>query len=362
MTMKFLFTILLGLTLLSKCLSQSSFDVQNTICYCKSAGFSVSNVLKVDSNHLIAKNLWNSPKTPEALGSSGISYSQSQLLLLQAFKMIRKEGDKFIGNIPFLDSTSTAFLRQDSKARAVAVFPYIEQDINQLVNYLNKSGYAKQAFSLLFSYVLDGKIWSEFEKRKAIAPRQLTTEKPLWAGEFWSLHSQRKLKCGTNTYDGKNGVELSINWAYPAIPKLSYFFRQWGSSKLLDNLNTSFFITDEKIRKELESMHIVDASGKISVPVVEESKTNFIYQQTMKIVDKLAEQLLKTTFNALQQKIQFNSLSQTIIISYHEIMWDLLGLLIGKGTVKIPSLFTDGTDYKPEDISEVIFLTHKSKG
>ena len=143
------------LFMISLCLSinifaQLSFSEQNTTCYCKSAGYSVRNILQSDSNYLIAKSLWEYPKSAAELSKSGIQYTQSQLLLLQAFKIISKDGDKYSSNIPFLDSVNTDRVRKDAKVRAESIYTFIESDIKQLVNYLNKKGLRKMCFRFCF--------------------------------------------------------------------------------------------------------------------------------------------------------------------------------------------------------------------
>ena len=176
--------IVIGVFISKKSAGQKPvFDNESTVCYCQTSGYSISNILQTDSNYLIIQAL-QTPKTIDELRNSDLIFTQSQVLLLRAFKLIERIGDKYQSTVPFLDSLETLQLRADARKRAGVILPYVENDIKDLINYLNKNNYSQQAFSILFSYVFDGHIWGVLEKKQAINKMELTMENPLWSGEF----------------------------------------------------------------------------------------------------------------------------------------------------------------------------------
>ena len=69
------------------------------------------------------------------------------------------EGDKWQTILPIFDVEQTAALRQLSRLIATNVMDKSEADYRQFVTELSKSNFADNAFSIAFSYVLDGLTW-----------------------------------------------------------------------------------------------------------------------------------------------------------------------------------------------------------
>ena len=141
---------------------------------------------------------------------------------------------------------------------------------------------------------------------------------------------------------------------------MGYFFRQYGASKALENLTTDFYIKEPSVKKELEAVNVVSANGKLLVPVIEEKNSNYIYSQSLKIVNKAADKMLETSFNPLLKELNFRSLSQTIIISYHEIMWDMLAMLVEKKIISMPKIHVD-PHATEKDVAAIVFFVRKKE-
>ncbi|MDR1983729.1 MAG: hypothetical protein LBQ28_02750, partial [Prevotellaceae bacterium] len=52
----------------------------------------------------------------------------------------------------------------------------------------------------------------------------------------------------------------------------------------------------------------------------------------------------------------FKDNSETIIIFYHEVMWDILNLLLKNQTVQIPAIFNAPEKATIADIADVCFI------
>ncbi len=134
------------------------------ICYCTmNNSYHPSSIVSADNNLQLLLSLKNG-LTRKQLDSLKIPYVRSQLLLLESYHLINKTDGIYKTTIPILDSEQTARLRKQSQFTANKICPEIEKECRNLVTYLANQNRLNNAYSILFSYVLDGLIWAQFEK------------------------------------------------------------------------------------------------------------------------------------------------------------------------------------------------------
>lgn len=86
-----------------------------------------------------------------------------------------------------------------------------ENEWHAFLSELKKRNLAKNAYSLVFSYILDGKIW----KKQLPSPDSLTNN-ATWKGAYWALYDKRQ-----------NGLSYGTN-GFSKFDKI--FFQTWSDS------------------------------------------------------------------------------------------------------------------------------------
>ena len=110
-----------------------------------------------DNNWEIMYNL-RTPHTKSELYEMGIKCSDSQLLLLEIGGLIDKTEGKWKCIIPILNQEQTNSLRSKSKEIAKVMYINTKDDFVSLVQTIKEMGFENNALSLVFSYLLDGRM------------------------------------------------------------------------------------------------------------------------------------------------------------------------------------------------------------
>jgi hypothetical protein len=182
--------LLAGITfnLSAQSVDYNDLDNWTDICFCSpNNSFHPRTIVKADNNWQLLFAMRNG-LIQKDLDSLKIPYTQSQLLLLRSQRLLQQRQGVYKTSILILDKEQTIQLRKQSHLAAERIFPSIEKDCNELVTYLSKNNRSKNAFSILFSYVLDGLIWDKLESEKLIEERE---EKNIWSGSYWFLTPKR---------------------------------------------------------------------------------------------------------------------------------------------------------------------------
>jgi hypothetical protein len=88
----------------------------------------------------------------------GIKCSDSQLLLLEVGGLVSKTKGKWKATIPILDKEQTNSLRSLSKEIAESMYVKTKADFISLAQTISEMGFKNNVLSLVFSYLLDGKM------------------------------------------------------------------------------------------------------------------------------------------------------------------------------------------------------------
>ncbi len=363
--MRIIYLLILALlckSLLSQNISYGDFRNAESICYCNTTTSTPESIVGIDNNWEIIQFLVH-PKTRSQLDSAGIKYTISQLKLLTDWSLISNTDDSiYQTQIPVIDSLNTAKLRKYSLKLSEKLSISLIDDINKLKEELTTLGRNGSIFSILFSYMLDGMVWDYLDDDSLLPNNEITIGRPYWNGEFWITYPKRQFSCGTNAISD-SGYSIKVNWNEKAIPHMLPFVTRWDLlGKMLNDLISKGRIEDKETIEVFGQYKLFDANGNFTVPIINENDSNTIYKISQSISRK-TESFLKNNvdFEYLGNEFAFKSKSQSIIILYHEMLWDVIDILDSDKIIKKPESFTNPDNTKPEDISNLVFITKKSK-
>lgn len=318
-----------------------------------------NHIVKLDNNWELLLALNKGPKTKTQLDSLGIKYTNSQLKLLKTWELVDKneKEDSFETSVVLLDSTATLKLRNYSGHISKSLVKTIYPSILELNKHLDKINRTNSAYTILFSYVLDGISWDYFIKEDLVEERVASEENPFWAGEFWSTYPHREFSCGTNTAEDR-GFSMCVNWSEIAIPNMIPFVSRFDLQfRILDDYIEHGRILDKEALEVFAPYNFFDDKGNLSVPVIAENDENEIYILAKSMAEEIAYFVKnKIDWDDLIGEYGFRDTSQALIILYHEIMWDMLEILEKDGIIEKPIAFRHPHQTKPENISDLIFF------
>lgn len=301
-------------------------------------------------NHYLTDNNWDiicafiTPGSTSRLDSLGIAYSKSQLRLLEVGDLLQNNGKTYSTKIQIFDKRQTNAIRLESRQFADSIFHIIKPDIKEFIHLLGQNGYTSHVYSIVFSYLLDGYIWSD----GMLTPPNKLSNHGTWNGAYWAMYEKRPHdKIGTNGYG-----PVKVNWT----DELGY----WPGDKLLFKLAMAImegdtFITDENLKESLAQWGLTDKNGKITVPVLHPNNGDAL--------DCLVNRITETISNAVKSHcIQFSgkyniaSRGEAEIIFYHEVMWDLLSILEANKIIEKPKILK-GDEVGKIHFGDIVFIS-----
>lgn len=319
--------------------------------YCSFEELHPMQIVAADNNWQL---LWELRRagTRKELETRGIPCTRSQLMLLKTQRLLASTDDgKLQTAVPILDSLTTIRLRSLSEATADAMIGDLESGMRSFAAALDKEGFGGNAFSILFSHVLDGTIWDELERRKVI---DAMDDEAAWSGCIWFYRPQSAaFRPGTNTLSWDDRHTLWVNWADndPAFAGRMYtddaerFFSQTCAAEMPDSAAAA-------VASELG---LFDGK-RMTVPVLRQKGA--LAQQVRRLTRSLCDAFLRhTDLERVHQTAGCASASDAAVIYYHEVMWQLGERLLAEGIVRLPRLFADPAHAVPTDMAAVCFLT-----
>jgi hypothetical protein len=199
-------------------------------------------------------------------------------------------------------------------------------------------------------------MWDRMESNKLIDKKE---EKNVWSGYYWALENRRSFSCGTNTMSVGGENTLYFNWAASLLNSQSTkgLFRTTYLEPLLQKVDTGKEIEDKHIMNQWCDWGVLTPDGELKIPVIEEYQDNMIFKLSNAIIDKLLSAFVsEINFNTIREKYNLTDNKQTIVVFYHEIMWDLMDLLIENKFVIQPSVFTAVDNNNLSHIKNLLFI------
>ena len=331
------------------------------IQFITSSGSSPQNIIKLDNNAGII--MYCTPgRSTEEMGSEGIAFTESQLKLMEAWRLLEKEGEVYKTAFPILGKAKTGELREQTKTTGEKLGVLLEGDIEELKEELKSIGREDNIYSILFSYVIDGLVWDDFENSGFVNVREITAEHPFWDGVIWALYPKRGFICGTNTISDK-GVQMSVNWSANAIKNMIPFVSDWKNlSVMFDEYIEQGKVVNREAKSVFAPYGLFDESGFFTIPVIEEVEGNRLYGKCLAIAKKISGNVIEyMDVNSMTGEFGFKDDKETLVIAYHEVMWDLLDYLESRGVVEKPVVFSSPDSSSPEDVSSLIFFVKRVK-
>jgi hypothetical protein len=325
--------------------------------YISQKGYSPISIIRLDNNGDILLAC-RSGKTKEQLLETGIKVTDSQIRLLEIYRLLSNNNNILKTAIPILGSEQTSQIRQHSKDISEKLVYIIKPDVIELIQNLEKIGRERNAYSILFAYIFDSMSWSEFNSKGFVQSTKIDADHPFWAGEVYAFYPDRSFTSGTNTWsDGP--LALKINWSRFANPFLSPFYKEIRKmdDKMFRQILESGFIEDGPVREAFRTFGIIDNNGYVLIPIIDETENNKIYMIGKKIAEKMAENTLKlVSFDNLKNEFDFRDTNQAIVVFYHELIWELMDTMEDQGIVKKPKAFTNNGSVVAKDVADLMFI------
>lgn len=278
------------------------------------------------------------------LDSLGIPYNKSQLRLLEVGDLLMCNNKNYTTKMPIFGKSETQQIRRQSKEFADSIFPIIESEIKELISAYENTGYSRQTYSLVFSYLLDTYIWDDERLGSPISCEDHGT----WTGAYWAMYENRKHdKIGTNGYG-----PLMQNWT----DNLGY----WLSSKKMiafakEVMQTSGNrIDNQDVIQSVAGWGLTDNNGNILIPVIRRNNKDKIDLLCQAITTNLSN-AVKNHCVSWSKAHNIASLKLGQIIFYHEVMWDLLDILESKNIITMPAILK-GEEVGKEHFGDICFI------
>lgn len=344
--------VILLLTIISnKMYSQKEMKDYEYSCYC-TLHVPPDYIIKYENNWelLVALKDW---KTLDDLSKLGIKYTQKQLEVLGAMNLIDKQDEKYKTLITISNAEETNEINAKTKEHAKKIVSIIQSDFTEFSKALKEQGFEKNTYTVFFSYIMDNIVWQKFESENILPKNEINAEKPFWDGTVWFNYPKRKFECGTNSNSIEN-LYAAINWS--DISKLSLTdIIDYGA--MLNDFKKNSKVTDTIIKGTLVQYGICDESGNFKVPFIKKDTTNTFNICCNHIADKIFNYLVKDVdFSTIEKKYNFQSKGDAIIVMYHNIMWDVLDVLVENGQIKKPNAFTHPDNSTLTDLRDLFFL------
>ena len=323
-------------------------------------GYTPQSIIRLDNNGEILLAC-KTGKNIEQLKESNIKITQSQIILLQDWRLLIKENDTFKTSFPILNSSETEYLRKISKEVAQGIGPELKDEICALKDVLKSQGYEKNIYTILFSYILDNLVWLELEEPQKIMEKEITIKEPFWAGFLWALYPSRKFSCGTNSSTNQ-GVGLYLNWSKTGGKLIfSVYSDREAYTYLLEDIVKYGKVQNKKAITVFKPYNILDSDGNLTIPVIVEDMSNSLYEPCEVLAQKVARQVLNTlNIQELRSELHIEDRSETIIVAYHELMWDLLDYFETQNIIQKPFIFANPEKAKLKDVSDLIFIVKQA--
>lgn len=310
---------------------QREFSKWDATAFCSYSRYHPFTYIKADNNWEIMQAL-RMPHTRQYLDSLGIKNTDSQMMLLGIEGLIERiDNKKWLTIMPILDSLETVEARTYSGHIAKEIYKNIKSDCITLTTELQQKKLQENIYSILFSYVLDGRIWESFNDFKDLKTSAT------WNGECWALYFPRKFSCGTNTYYNEFKVcwtENQPDFIWKELDDRAFI------KPFLDEYNEYGKIISQDILRKSLALGIVHNDGHLNIPIIDSkdknSPLNVISDRIIKnIVDYFTDSDIIEVF---QEKFNLNQNSKKLActILYHEVMWDLMDLLIADNVIQYP--------------------------
>ena len=290
------------------------------------SGYQPSDYVTADNNWEITYNL-RTPQTAGELRGKGIPCSDSQLMLLEVGGIIERTGGKWHTAIPILDKRQTDSLRIFSQTVADDIYSKNRQHFISLANTIKDMGWQANTLSLMFSYLLDGRMWTK------LLLFDDADQHATWSGCYWILYEPRQgAKYGTNGYGEQDLCLTYIDCGIAPSPDTM--------DECADEIRRNGKINDPALVKKLTKYGLVDAQGNALFPIIKRQDDAF--HQTINRLTENISAALKGYCGSMSSQFGFKEEAVATVALYHEVMWELMDRMTEEGVFTVPDVLKDG--------------------
>ena len=302
------------------------------------SGHQPSDYVTADNNWEITYNL-RIPQTAGELRGKGIPCSDSQLMLLEVGGIIERSGGKWHTAIPILDKKQTDSLRLFSKTVADDIYIKNKPDFIKLANIIKDTGWQANTLSLMFSYLLDGRMWTKlllFDD----AGKHTT-----WSGCYWILYEPRQgAKYGTNGYGEQDLCLTYIDSDIAPSPDTM--------DECADEMRRNGKINDPALAKKLMKYGMVDAQGNALFPTIR-MKDDAFHQTVNRLTENISA-ALKGYCGSMSSQFGIKEEAVATVALYHEVMWELMDKMEKDGIFTVPGILKNNQK-RGDGIGNLVF-------
>jgi hypothetical protein len=325
--------------------------------YVNLSGASPKSIMGYDNNGDVLMSC-RSGKTREQLEQMGVPVTDSQVKLLEVYSLLSVKDGILTTSIPILGPDQTRRIRLYAKESAGEMITHVRTDVVEFLGMLTELGRERNAYSMLFAYVFDSMAWSNFEAAGLVQPTEIDIRHPFWSGEVYAFYPRRSFSCGTNTHT-RGSVALKVNWSQSSRPVLKLFY---GALMELDDSTFREFmekgqIEDDAVKETFAPFGMLDDTGRLTIPVIDETEDDALYRVSSRISGKMAEQTpALLSFRDLKKEFGFRDVQQTVVIIFHELIWELMEVLEAEGLVRKPVAFSHPEEATPKNAADLMFV------
>ncbi len=336
----------------------SDFEVHQ---YVASAGFSPASLMELDSNDEILLAC-REPRTREELMTANIEFIESQIVLLRSMRMLKLEGDRLETLVPRLDGEDAARVRSAAAAAVPDLLAGMREEVEQIRDELAAEGFGDHAYAVIFSYILDGMVWDFFEEYKEVLPRKISVSRPHWAGVLWGIHPPRAFSTTTRSVSGSD-LFFKIGRSSPEAAALTEVAEDWRDLReALRKIAAGELAADQELHAKLRGWKLVDEAGEPAVPVIVEKPGRTIFEIAQRLTERLvADVLEKIDLEGLGEELGMARREQTLVVTYHEVMWDLMEAMEREGILERPLVFADPDGAESADVAAAVFVVDRRR-
>lgn len=301
-------------------------------------------------------------KTIEQLKAEGITCQSNQIKLLMQHRLLQSDGDVLTTAFPIMTPEQTRAVRAITKDQGYKLGHKIHQDLRELKEKLQKAKRLKSHYSILYSYILDDLVWRRLKDKHHIQDYQAKATTPTWSGRIWAVFPPVQNSYQTKTFSYQ-GLELKVIWNEDALPRLEPV---WKDKKTIDQLLAGYKklgkISDPQARKVLHPYNLFEEDGSITLPLIVEKRGDPLYERCVPIARSIADYVTEEIdLDGIQDQLGLPDREITLLIVYHELVWDMLKYLETQGLTEKPEVFAFPQRAQPGDVGDLMFLVSRER-
>jgi hypothetical protein len=266
------------------------------------------------------------------LEAHGITASQSQLALLQAYNLVTIDGDRVTTAFPVVGPEVLDSLRPRIHQLAADIVPQISSTVDAISTELRRRGHAGHDYTVVFGHAVDGLLWDRLRAHGLAPTTELSIERPYWNGAFWAIYPPITGSAGVNEHAGTEATLVMV-WTDT-------------TSRALWDLAQS----------EAGQTLTGDPTAQTEIPVLTADESDALHRHSLSIADTIAQMLRSDRqAQALLDAIPDANPHESTLILAHELIWAIMEALVAAGHLQPPPGMR-GQDPTGPTLSEQLLL------